>query len=283
MSRNNILYLLGAGRSGTTLLATILNSTSNITSYGELHQFYSYAKENKKCSCGYTIFDCPVWGKVINNLNLSNKEIAIFEATQNLEEKHKHIPLLLLGKKGSLEYRKSQEMLFSSICLNDGNWILDSSKYVGRFLLLNQLKNEKLKGIYVIRDIRGVIYSFSKKVQTTKKPLSTILYYLLINTFAQIVCWLNKDIIKLRYEDLVENPTQVVNHIYSYLLENSENNLVLNKSFEMPHIIGGNRLKINRSIKINKDEEWKHKLSRRKQIIYYILGFPFMLINNYKI
>lgn len=283
MNNFKILYLLGSGRSGTTLLSTILNSTPKVVSYGELHQFYTYIKDNNKCSCEKEVDKCIVWRKVIDNLNLSKSQIQSYEKTQKHEEAHKFIPLLLLGKKGSEEYFLSQEKLFNSINIDQDKWILDSSKYVGRFVLLKQLDYKTIKGIYVVRDIRGVINSFKKQVQTPKKPLDAIFYYLLTNTFAQIVCWMNKDVIKLRYEDLVDNPIQIVQHIYSSLLKTNYNNLVLSETFTMPHIIGGNRLKSKKSIKIKKDDEWSQKISRSNQILYYILCLPFMLLNKYKI
>ena len=188
-----------------------------------------------------------------------------------------------MGKKGSDNYVNSQDILFNALNANNDSWVLDSSKYVGRFLLLNQLKNNKVKGIYVVRDIRGVIHSFNKQVQTQKKPISTIFYYILTNTFAQIVCWLKKDVIKLRYEDLVDSPLNEIKNIYTTLLNLDEINFTLNETFDIPHIIGGNRLKSNKTLKIIKDVEWKQNFSRRSQVLYYILCFPFMLINKYKI
>lgn len=283
MSRINILYLLGSGRSGTTLLATILNSTPKVISYGELHQFYTYLKKGDKCSCEKDLDKCDVWNDVLLKLNLSKETINAFEFLQNNEEKHQFIPLLLMGKKGSDNYVNSQDILFNALNANNDSWVLDSSKYVGRFLLLNQLKNNKVKGIYVVRDIRGVIHSFNKQVQTQKKPISTIFYYILTNTFAQIVCWLKKDVIKLRYEDLVDSPLNEIKNIYTTLLNLDEINFTLNETFDIPHIIGGNRLKSNKTLKIIKDVEWKQNFSRRSQVLYYILCFPFMLINKYKI
>ena len=38
----NIIYLLGAGRSGTTLLATLLNNHDSIKTLGEMHQFFEF-------------------------------------------------------------------------------------------------------------------------------------------------------------------------------------------------------------------------------------------------
>ncbi|MGJ5642997.1 sulfotransferase [Formosa sp. S-31] len=284
MKQNNILYLLGSGRSGTTLLATILNSTNKVLTSGELHQFYTYFKNDSSCSCGDSVHKCTFWKKVIDDLNLPKDKIEICEKKQNNEEGHRYIPLILLGKKASPDYVISQKQLFNSITKHSKKqWILDSSKYIGRFLLLNQITGFNIKGIYVVRDVRGVINSFSKQVQTPRKPLNTIFYYLLTNFFGQLICWTNKNIIKVRYEDLVQNPNKTIETIYNNLLNSETENKTLNEEFKMPHIIGGNRLKTNKTIKIKKDNAWESIISRPKQILYYILCLPFMIINNYKI
>lgn len=283
MKSKNILYLMGSGRSGTTLLATILNSTPKVDTFGELHQFYTHLDNNLECSCGKMISECAFWKQVLSHLKINKKDLERFVIKQNREERHKYIPLLLLGKKGSQDYITSQERLFSAISVLKNDWILDSSKYVGRFLLLKQINSLNVKGIYVVRDIRGVINSFNKQVQTPKKPLSTIFYYLFTNTFAQLVCWLNKGVIKLRYEDLVDNPILEVENIYTLLLKFKKNQVNLNEVFDIPHIIGGNRLKTRKTITIKKDMAWKQNISRTNQILYYFLCLPFMLINRYKI
>lgn len=283
LKNKNIIYLLGSGRSGTTLLAAILNSTPEVNAFGELHQFYTHLNSNLECSCDNKLTDCEFWTKVLSHLQITENELNRFVIKQNREEEHKFIPLLLLGKKASKDYITSQENLFHSITNFKNNWILDSSKYVGRFLLLKQIKNLNLKGIYVVRDIRGVINSFNKQVQTPKKPINAIFYYLFTNTFAQLVCWLNKDVVKLRYEDLVDNPLNEVDKIYTSLLNSKKNMFNLNEVFDIPHIIGGNRLKSRKSITIKKDIAWKQNITRTNQIIYYLLCFPFMLINRYKI
>lgn len=284
LKQKNILYLLGSGRSGTTLLATILNSTNDISTSGELHQFYTYLIDKSACSCGAIVNECDFWSHVIKDMDLTPDDIQVYAKKQNNEEGHRYIPSILLGRKASPDYMESQKKLFSAIADHtDKNWILDSSKYIGRFLLLNQIPSLKLKGIYVVRDVRGVINSFNKQVQTPKKPISTILYYLLTNFFGQLVCWINKDVIKLKYEDLIDNPHQHIQGIYSKLLDYNKEAVALNDVFEIPHIIGGNRLKSSKTIKIKKDTAWKTTISRPKQILYYLLCLPFMLLNRYKI
>ncbi len=284
MNRKKVLYLLGSGRSGTTLIATILNSHPEIITLGEIHQFYKHIYYNLNCSCGSDLENCEFWGSVFKNMNLSDSEKLLFYKTVDNEEKHKFIPLLIAGKKASSNYLLSQNRFFESLEHNSDIWLLDSSKYIGRYLLLNQNSSLKIKGVYVVRDVRGVIFSFSKQVQTPKNAINTILYYILTNIFGQLICWIKSDVIKIRYEDFVENTPNEITRLLEHInLKEAVVENMTDKSYDMPHIIGGNRIKSNKSIKIKRDYEWKNNISRTKQIIYYIACFPIMLLNKYKI
>ena len=65
-------------------------------------------------------------------------------------------------------------------------------------------------------------------------------------------------------------------------LNELKNKIKSSEDFEIGHIIGGNRLKSNKHVKIKADNEWKTKQSRALKSIYYLLCFPFMLLNKYK-
>jgi hypothetical protein len=176
-----------------------------------------------------------------------------------------------------------QTIIFNTISQFTGNKILlDSSKYIARYIRLKNNSKFKVKGIYMVRDVRGVVNSFGKQVQTPKKPLSAMVYYIIINTFAQILCWLDKDILKVRYEDFVSNPEKQLNYIIEHVAEGSTVNIDRH-GIMLPHLIGGNRLKKDRSIQINPDLKWRELIPRYKQILYYIFCAPLMLLNRYKL
>ena len=60
---------MGAGRSGTTALATFLGNNKEIQNIGEMHQFFEHIDENKECSCGKQINECEFWNnKITNNI-----------------------------------------------------------------------------------------------------------------------------------------------------------------------------------------------------------------------
>ncbi|PHS62306.1 MAG: hypothetical protein COB12_10955, partial [Flavobacterium sp.] len=56
---------MGAGRSGTTLIATILGESKNIIAIGEMHQFLEHYLDNKKCSCDKYLNNCKFWSPII--------------------------------------------------------------------------------------------------------------------------------------------------------------------------------------------------------------------------
>ena len=275
-------YLLGAGRSGTTLMAAVLdNADERIHSVGELHQFREHLNGDKPCSCGEYLQNCPFWKNIVAQLP-EDMEVQLEHGEK--KEWHTNIPRLLFSKKPDLEYVRTQEILVGEIAKKvPSKVILDSSKYIGRYLLLRRSTQISIKGIYVVRDVRGVINSFSKQVQTPKTPFGTIVYYLLINFFGQLVCWMDKDVIKVKYEDFVEHPKQNLNRISGHLFGKDNNELTLPSELEMPHIIGGNRLKHNKQITISPDYKWKKNMGRGKQILYYIAAFPLMMLNRYRI
>lgn len=281
MSKINLIYLLGAGRSGTTLLATLLNNHEDIETLGEMHQFIEYIDEDKECSCGEKLTSCSTWNLLADPMIIDIKGERLY--CEN-KERHKNIPSLIFSRKQNKRYISIQERIFSSISEHrKSKWYLDSSKYIARYLLLKKSNKINIKGIYMVRDPRGVINSFTKKVQTSKRPLSAILYYNLINFFGELVSRTNKNILKIKYEDLVESPEQVLDEIYKHVFGSSKASVKMPEYTTMPHIVGGNRIKTKKRIHLSKDTDWQRNIPRAKQIMYYYLCFPFTYINKYRV
>lgn len=278
-----LVYLLGAGRSGTTLLATVLNTHPRIQTIGEMHQFLDFISENKPCSCGEELGKCSFWSPIINEIVDSKDEIEKQSRFTEACEYHRNIPGLMLSKNANNAYLEIQQKIFRAIISHsEKDVLLDSSKYLARYLLLSRSPDIEISGIYVVRDVRGLITSFAKRVQTSRSPLSTIAYYLLINFFGEILYRTDKRILKIRYEDLIDNPMSQVRRISLHAFDGNVEFSTLPENFDIPHIVGGNRMKVKKQVRILKDDLWKTKMPRWQQLFYYILAFPLMLINNYK-
>ena len=67
-----IIYLLGRGRSGSTLISHVLGSQKDVLNVGELKNFWEYHcredKMGRKCSDGLNLDNHPFWTKVRNEL-----------------------------------------------------------------------------------------------------------------------------------------------------------------------------------------------------------------------
>ena len=60
------LSVVGAGRSGTTVLASLLNEVEGVTSAGELRWLWERGvRDGRPCGCGRPPEQCPVWGPVV--------------------------------------------------------------------------------------------------------------------------------------------------------------------------------------------------------------------------
>ncbi len=65
-----VLFIVGASRSGSTLLERLLNELPSVMSVGELMRVWQRGfVENQLCSCRQPFQDCPFWGEVRQRLD----------------------------------------------------------------------------------------------------------------------------------------------------------------------------------------------------------------------
>lgn len=284
---------MGAGRSGSTVLSTVLGSSKHIFNCAELIHLFEYGCTEKKCNDGNSIFASPFWSKAIGLCNFGEKQDYCKKAERNFSlERHNSFFKNLFGftKKSNLQpYLNDQEKLIKSIAKNSGKtFIIDSSKYANRALLLRKMKNIEVKIIYNIRDSRGVINSFAKKTQTPKKSFSAILYYNLINLISEFVYLTTPKSkrMKIRYEDFILEQNKTLGEISDFL-EINFNDMISNlnepNEIEVGPVIGGNRIVKKKKISIGFDDEWIRTMGNAKKFVFYTISLPFMLINRYSI
>src|SRR4051812_39799023 len=61
-----VLYVAGAGRSGSTLLERLIAEKNDFFAVGELYYLWERGYErNELCSCGEPFHDCPFWQEVL--------------------------------------------------------------------------------------------------------------------------------------------------------------------------------------------------------------------------
>src|SRR5580700_10309688 len=59
-----VLYLGGEGRSGSTVLSTILGSFAGVAAIGEFRIVWHALKDDELCGCGTPVSQCEFWTAV---------------------------------------------------------------------------------------------------------------------------------------------------------------------------------------------------------------------------
>lgn len=287
MRDQKVIYLMGAGRSGTTALSIFMGAAETIINLGELHQLPDHVNGKKKCSCGEALNKCGFWRDQRDELTLFSSDE--YQNKSNKLEKHSAIIKYFfsnpLGNDKRI-YKEANEILLAHI--GERKYaVLDASKYIGRALGLSKITGLDVYYIYLVRDPRGVVDSFGKGVQTSRGMFNAAIYYLLVNLTAEIVCLtlLRHKVVKLKYEDLLESPASLIEKIGAHFdidISVVTDNIQKNREFDVGHLIGGNRLVSNETIKFRKAVGWKHRMPRYKQLLVYLLTLPISLINKYR-
>jgi hypothetical protein len=57
-----ILFVVGMARSGSTLLAALLNRVDGFAGLGETHVYWELAGGEERCGCERSLAECPLWG-----------------------------------------------------------------------------------------------------------------------------------------------------------------------------------------------------------------------------
>lgn len=276
-----ILYIGGAGRSGSTLLEMILGNCSGFFSVGEILEFW-HITENKSsyCGCGQILEDCEFWQKVTNRLSQRGSipggrlnELKLkYDRTRNLAM----LPLAHIYTEASFtELRTYTERLYRAVQeLTDGRTLVDSSKTPSHLYLLSQIADFELHVLHLVRDPRAVAFSWNKRVKQNqfksnlgqRSLISSILRWSVENSFIRKFGQRQESYTVLRYEDFVRNPFASVTGALRNLNFDSSNLSFLDSSgieLHPTHSIGGNPIRFQRgSFQIHYEDSWEKKMAR---------------------
>lgn len=294
------VYILGAGRSGTTLLSVLLGAHPQLRARGELLHFPLYWLRNLSCSCGRSVRECGCWQPAGQSLGgVDDEGVRSRKRMMEAAESHRHALTYLLGlKQAPAEYLALQQRIFTALVEGaehadgagrPGNaGIVDESKYVARALSLSQLRGRRFRFIYLVRDCRGVLHSFGKNVQKPRPMLSAALYYVCVNAAAQLAIWtrLSGRAIKVRYEDLIRQPETELARIGRFLeLDMSDviTRVQAREPIGVGHLVSGNRLRSQGGLTIRATEEWRNAYGWPRRLLAYLLCLPLQLLNRYRL
>jgi plasmid maintenance system killer protein len=298
MNKLKVIYIVGEGRSGSTLLERLLGQHSKIFSAGELKHIWERSfLDNQLCSCGKSFYDCEIWTEIRKNFtqkidNVDPKEI--MEAFNKTSRLRHYILKKNLDNQFSKVINNIYTKLYESILeTTEKEFVIDASKHPVFAHILGLNKNIDLYIIHLVRDSRGVTYSWLKK---KKRPEITkkIEYMPRYSFFRTAISWniinkISQDLqnieqIKyflLRYEDFVSNPKLYLGKIYKFLNIESNLHYLFKKDntikLSVNHTVSGNPFRFKTGeIELKLDEEWKKNLNPITRKLVTITTYPYL-------
>lgn len=278
---------MGAGRSGTTILDTVLGNNQDIFSAGELNRFPKYqglpllVETKSKTAIFWNEFKSKlpdVFSK--DRFNETQKLCHSFEYHSNV------FKLWFPFYSNSLkQYQYYLKTFFSTLDpMVKETVLVDSSKYPLRGYYLAKFLDYEIVYIYIKRNPIDVVKSFAKKdiEQPSQGWVPANVYMLVVNLLSLFI--LNRiskkhKNITIKYDDLVAEPELVLNKIGQALsIDVSETiKMVQNGTpFKKGLLFDGNRMRLDEAVvlQINKDQTKPETLKERLTLILQMVWWP---------
>ncbi len=303
-SRQRIVYIMGRGHSGSTVLDSLLGNGKDIESVGELVS--GILRDRGNCSCGEVLKDCQHWtnikktfsesgfdwdtdvGALVNQAHLTSFVRTIFAGakspwTTNLAQRHSALMNAILSES------------------SDKSILVDSSKEITRaFFLLRAHSDAKV--IHLVRNPEGVIASdlhrivahggikfLRMSIQSKRFPsLALILRsagWVVGNLLGELAKFMHPSrVMLLRYEELTGNPQATLKQLSDFI--ESDMDVVIDavnnkKTMPIGHIVGGNMMRAKGNFVFDPKAGSKRNLSAPYSVLARLICWPLMLRYGY--
>lgn len=309
-----VLSVVGAGRSGTTVLASILGEVDGFASAGELRWLWERGvKAERPCGCGNIPARCPVWSPVITQAiapfaatALPGRVESIISSQHELARRRNLIRVLQ-----SIDHPEHEawpalqtvRTVTGSACraladVTAARVVVDTSKRPLDAAILAGVKGLDHYVLHIVRDPRAVVHSWRRaKSFTTEGTTRTMGTRSLPSTVRR---WISNGIsaealrrripasrwLHIRYEDFAAEPRAVVESILAFLGENAgipftdDHTVMLHPN----HIVAGNPSRFTTGhVTIRADEEWRRSMTQGDQRLVGLLTMPLMLKYGYPV
>jgi hypothetical protein len=302
-----VLFLGGLGRSGTTLLERLLGQLPGVSPLGEVvHLWQRDLKDDERCGCGDRFSACGFWQKVGVEAfggwdGVDAQRVLDLAASV---ERTRHIPRLALGRKptGLTEYADYYSKVYAAAAAVTGaTAVVDSSKHSALAYVLRHAKDVDLRVIHVVRDSRGVAYSWTKKVprpetetdeqMTRYSPSRSALLWNAHNASFGLLGRLGVKVLRVRYEELLSDPKATLRSLarFAGLAESAQELSFLRATDDgfvadlgPSHSAAGNPMRFTiGTVPLRRDEAWRRSLPKGQRRLVGALTAPLLSAYGY--
>jgi hypothetical protein len=288
--RLQILYVAGVPRTGSTVLGRLLGDMTDVIFVGELNFFWRRFAQAELCSCRRPLPSCPFWSAVVSQAYgaLTTADAAgMAELERQVLRKQFALGLAPAAWRARSASRvgtmlTERARLYQSIGLLTGaTWVVDAGKEPVFGSFLARIDGADVGTIHLVRDPRGVAFSWQKLVQSDseprdmprKPPAMTAVDWVLQNTMVQLgLRRLSSSYVRVRYEELVTRPEHVLREISRatglfMAAPTATTGARADPSDRDQHLVAGNPgvRQLAGNLRLRPDEDWRTQLPRAQQ------------------
>lgn len=286
-SQPRLLYILGSGRSGSTLLDALMNSQADVIGVGEFYNFSKWVQQNRICTCGQPIRACDFWAPILKSMRKPDghlRKTGYREAPATFSDLVRVAKSVLAGRnlyRRETDITRTRKLLQEIARASSAQCVVDSSKQVRHLLASVDSGLVEPYVVHLVRDPRGYIWSRGRRrvietpagtVETAPvPPRRAIIHWLRTNIAAFLI---GSAVFKDRYavvfyEDLARDPERTVQRLRR--LSGLSPTPKPAPATKLSHAIAGNNSKFSGFGAIALDERWRDDLPRHVAIASLLL------------
>jgi len=308
-TRPRVAFILGTGRSGSTVLDMLLGAHPDVQGVGELCNLVrSGWIAGQYCSCGRRATECDFWQAVREawRQESGGADLRRYEyLLQAFEQRRisalrlagaRHSDRLILPARSGVAFRDYAEQtaaLFRAIAAVSGRAVVvDSSKNPARALALVRMDRDfgciDLRLIHLVRDVRGFAWSNRKSFRKDEakgvqadmsgRPIwKSALVWVFVNLCSDFVRRRHdrRRSLLLKYETLTSRPENALQSLADLLGVPADPWLEMLHAaapLRPGHVVAGNRVRMEREIRLRPDLEWQAGLSPADRRVCWMLA-----------
>jgi len=282
-----VLFIGGLGRSGTTLLERVLGELPQVTPLGEtVHLWRRDLLDDERCGCGVRFSRCPFWTEVGDRAygGWDAVDVRRVLQLQHQLDRTRRIPRLARQRLDARlhadvwEYVGHYERVYRAAAAASGARLLvDSSKNASLAFLLRWCPAIDLRVLHVVRDSRGVAYSWTKDVprpesdgqqrMTRYSPSRSAVLWNAHNAAFAMLHRRGVAVRRLRYEELLADPVGTTRDLARWLdlpLRPGDLDYLDTASVRLHacHSAAGNPMRFRTGpLELRRDDDWRTALA----------------------
>ena len=296
-----VIFVIGKGRSGSTLLDGALGSLNGFFSMGEAWVWRGKAPTSAGiCGCGELVANCPVWSRVYARMEAGGHDVTqhaqVARWRADVERWTRTKRLLSVDAEGtgswpSLEaYVTYAAAFYSAVAAVTGARVLiDSSKWPVNPGPLGLIPNVIPYVLHLVRDPRAVTFSWQRRKHWSEGGEEMARH----GSAYSSLSWLARNFIAarvaqragprsllLRYEDFADRPGEQLRRIADWVGEQpsdlpAPDACTLN--IRPGHTLMGNAVRFRSgTVDVRRDDEWKSRLGRASYLTTTLVAAPLL-------